>query len=137
MTNGENSETAELRQQLAELLALNQILREQHAATTQRVDTLNQFVLRVAGASSVENVLVKGFETLSAQLEPLRDLTPKRTPMDDDGYARLQNLRDTLARPNWSNASSLSVLELPVAFIGEVVRPQLSSDGTAEGSATS
>ena len=80
MTDGENSETAELRQQLAELLALNQILKDQHAVTTQRVDTLNQFVLRAAGASSVENVLVKGFETLSAQLEPLRDLTQTNAP---------------------------------------------------------
>jgi hypothetical protein len=108
MTDGENSETAELRQQLAELLALNQILKDQHAVTTQRVDTLNQFVLRAAGASSVENVLVKGFETLSAQLEPLRDLTQKRTLLSEAALNRLGDLRKSLNRPDWSDGRAFT-----------------------------
>lgn len=93
------------------------------AELRQQVAELSQFVMRLAGASVVENVLVNGFATLSAQLEPLRDLAPQRTHMKEDEYKRLQILRHSLARPEWTGAGSLSVKEEHVPFIGEVVYP--------------
>lgn len=127
-SKAESIETAELRQQVDELLVLNQILKEQHAVTTERVDTLNQFVLRVAGASSVETILTEGFETLSAQLQPLRDLTPKRTLLSEAALCKLGDLRKSLDRPDWSDGRAFKEKELkglspdrPIETMGEAL----------------
>jgi Ribonuclease G/E len=108
MTKGENSEIAELRRQLADAITMVETLRQQYAASTERADTLNQFIMRVAGASSVEEVLKRGFDTLSAQLEPLRDLTPKRTLLGEAALNQLRDLRTSLDRPDWNNGRAFT-----------------------------
>jgi Ribonuclease G/E len=112
MTKGENSEIAELRRQLADAITMVETLRQQYGASTERADTLNQFIMRVAGASSVEEVLKRGFDTLSAQLEPLRDLTPKRTLLSEAALNQLGDLRKSLKRPDWSNGRAFTDYDL-------------------------
>jgi hypothetical protein len=52
--------------------------------------------------------LINGFSKLSAQLEPLAELTPpRRTPMDPKDAARLAHVRAELKRPSWIGTGSL------------------------------
>jgi Ribonuclease G/E len=108
MTDKKDKDTAALLQQMTELRAANEALRQQSVAATEREDTLNQFIMRVAGASSVEEVLKRGFETLSSQLAPLRDLTPKRTLLSEAALNQLRDLRTSLDRPDWSNGRAFT-----------------------------
>jgi hypothetical protein len=115
MTDNENEDVAALLQQVSQLLTTNQALTQQHLAATERADTLNQFIMRVAGASSVEEVLKRGFETLSSQLEPLRDLTPKRTLLSEAALNQLRHLRTSLDRPDWNDGRAFRANELRAA----------------------
>ena len=108
MTDGEDNDIAKLLQQLTEQNSIITELRQQDAASSERADMLNQFVMRVAGASSVEEVLSKGFKSLSAQLEPLRDLTPRRTLLSYEALKLLGDLRKSLDRPDWSNGRAFT-----------------------------
>lgn len=71
----------------------------------QEVMALRQFVARVAEASTIENVIMNGFSELVTQLQPLRDLTPRRTLLEERGYETLGALHAALARPTWTGSS--------------------------------
>jgi hypothetical protein len=121
MTDKKNSANAMLSEQLAEAIAIIQVLRQQHTAMTERMDTLNQLVMRRVGATSVEDVLASGFETLFTQLEPLRDLTPKRTLLSDVALNRLLHLRKSLDRPDWSDGRAFTDHELGELSLDDLV----------------
>ena len=121
MEKQDNADPARTWQRLTELL--EQLLTQQNTGIDElrrQMTELQGIVAQVAGMNTVGNVLENGFETLTAQLAPLRDLAPRRTLMKTDGYARLRNLREAMAVPAWTGAGSLSVPEKRVPFIGEV-----------------
>jgi hypothetical protein len=74
--------------------------------------------------SNIDNTLSNGLASISDQLRPLReldrlrDLTTQRTRVEREPADRLENLREALKRPKWTDAGSLSVREEPVRFIG-------------------
>jgi hypothetical protein len=78
----------------------------------------------VAETNTMGNVMQHGFATLSAHLAPLRDLTPHRTPLEPEGYARLRNLRASLEREEWGSVQGLEIRQLPVPFIGALPPPR-------------
>jgi hypothetical protein len=82
---------------------------EERMAYMQReMDEMRVLVRQLIGTNAVENVLINGFSKLSAQLEPLAELTPpRRTPMDPKDAARLAHVRAELKRPSWIGTGSL------------------------------
>jgi hypothetical protein len=74
--------------------------------------------------SNIDNTLSNGLASISDQLRPLReldrlrDLTTQRTRVEREPADRLENLREALKRPKWTDAGSLAVREEPVRFIG-------------------
>jgi|HubBroStandDraft_2_1064218.scaffolds.fasta_scaffold07209_3 hypothetical protein len=95
----------------------------------KKVDDLNQAVVGLAGLSAIENVIGAGFETLIAQVQPLRDIATPRQPLVKEENARLTALRASLERPVWSSAGSLSIPEMRVPFMFEnVPGPPLPQD---------
>jgi hypothetical protein len=91
----------------------------------ERADKLTTIVEQLALVSNIDNTLSNGLASISDQLRPLRelerlrDLTTPRTPVEPKPAARLENLREALKRPKWTDAGSLSVMVEPVRFIGE------------------
>ncbi len=87
----------------------------------QEVMALRQLVARVAEANTIENVIMNGFSELVTQLQPLRDLTPRRTPLKDSGNETLRALHTALARPTWTG----SKFEIePLVEIPQSYRPR-------------
>ncbi|QWT21563.1 hypothetical protein KPL74_06040 [Bacillus sp. NP157] len=82
---------------------------QQHLADMRReMEEMRVLVRQLIGTNAVENVLINGFCKLSAQLEPLAELTPpRRTPMDPKDMARLAHVRAELKRPTWIGTGSL------------------------------
>jgi len=74
-------------------------------ALRQEVMELRQFVARVAEASTIENVIINGFSELATQLQPLRELAPRRTLLKEPGYEKLRTLHSALAHPKWTGSS--------------------------------
>lgn len=69
---------------------------------------------RIGEASSTfEEALLKRLETLTAQLAPLRELSPQLAPLPDKVAAMLADIRRSLERPDWSNATRLEPGDLP------------------------
>jgi hypothetical protein len=95
-------------------------LRSQFAEYQQEIGDLKKVIQQIANANAVENILVNGFANVCAQLEPLRDISPQRRPLDQDQAARLRNLQDSLARPKWTGATTLHIEVKPVQFIGAI-----------------
>ncbi|AMA59930.1 hypothetical protein [Bradyrhizobium sp. CCGE-LA001] len=89
-----------------------------------RVDKLTKSVGQLALLSNIDNTLSNALFSISDQLRPLReleglrDLTTQRRRVEPELAARLENLREALERPNWTDAGSLTVREDPVRFIG-------------------
>lgn len=104
-----------------------ELLKQQNQTITEILLAQKAEVLGILGTVTETNtmghVLQHGFSTLSAQLAPLRDLSPRRTPLDPDQFARLDNLRRSLARQEWGDVQGLEVKQLPVPFIGAVPPP--------------
>jgi hypothetical protein len=73
------------------------------------------------GSIEAQPSFVDALKGIVQQLAPLQELAPRRTLMKPGEIVRLQQLRDSLQRPEWTGAGSLSVQESNVAFIGEVV----------------
>lgn len=120
MAQQDDNGNEKLQEQLAELL--EHIKRSDTLELRQQVNDLYNMVRQVAGMNTVENVLMNGIDTLTAQLAPLRDLTPRRTPLGNEGNLRLLSLRQSLARPNWNEAGTLDLpREQGVAFIGQAL----------------
>lgn len=129
-------DAAELRQHTTERLEAwferlgAQFAPTQAAQLWRQVTELNHRVRQLAEMVTVENVMVNGFERLSAQLEPLRELGPSRRQLlNEDQRTRLQNLRDSLKRPKWSSAGLLPTKDTErVPFIGAEV-PRVPAHG--------
>ena len=99
------------------------------AQLQDRVERLNQAVVGLAGLSAIDNVIGNSFETLIAQLEPLKDLSTPRHLLVKDENARLAALRASLDRPVWKSSGSLSTPEMRVPFMFENVSgPPLPQD---------
>jgi len=73
-------------------------------ALREEVLGLRQLVARVAEASAIENVLINGFNELATQLQPLRELTPRRTYLEYSGFEELRTARAALDRPKWTGS---------------------------------
>ena len=67
----------------------------------QQIANLRIMIGNVAQATAIENVISNGFLELSAQLQPLQDLTPRRTPLSEASNAHLLQLQRALERPQW------------------------------------
>jgi hypothetical protein len=67
----------------------------------QQIADLRTMIGNVAQATAIENVISNGFLELSAQLQPLQDLTPRRTSLSDAANAHLLQLQRALERPQW------------------------------------
>lgn len=84
---------------------------EQLAQMRRDVARMEAMVQQLVSASAVENVLINGFTTLSStlteQLQPLADLTPKRTQMSSEEGKRLAKVRAELARQTWTGTNTL------------------------------
>lgn len=94
----------------------------------RRLDRIELAVGRLGEASAGDNLLFNGFETLIAQLEPLRELSPQLAALPADESARLLHLRQSMARPKWEGGGPLPEAREDVHFIGEVApdRPRTS-----------
>lgn len=68
---------------------------------------LAEMVSHLCGMSSMENVLQQGFDTLKAQLAPLRELSPQRKPLEPEANNRLRNIRESLIHPAWDGVDYL------------------------------
>jgi hypothetical protein len=82
----------------------------------------------MADTNATGNVMQQGFETLAAQLAPLRNLAPDRGQLEADDYARLRMLRASLAREEWGRTQGLKVETLPVPYIGAALPPRQTSN---------
>jgi len=77
--------------------------------------------------SNFEEALLTQLETLTAQLAPLRDLSPRLEGPREAVVAELMAIRDNLARPDWNNAKRLDPGARPNTnpFAGGAVSPGL------------
>ena len=95
---------------------------EQLAQMRRDVARMEAMVQQLVSANAVENVLINGFtklsktlkkelqpltDTVTAQLQPLAELAPKRTQMDDGQRKRLTKVRAELKRDIWTGAGTL------------------------------
>lgn len=69
------------------------------------VEQMRGMLGQVAQASSIEHVINNGLASLTAQLEPLRDLTPRRKDPSDAAAKQLQDLILALERPKWRGST--------------------------------
>lgn len=94
-----------------EFKAFREEFEQRHAMSNERMQNelsqLTQMVSQLCGMNAVENVLTHGFEAISAQLAPLRDLAPQRIPLDPIGNAHLRHIRESLASPDWNGVYDL------------------------------
>lgn len=85
--------------------------REQLAELKRDMTRMEEMVRELVGANAIENVLINGFSklstTLSAQLQPLENLTPQRTLMKKPEIKKLRRVREELARQNWAGTITL------------------------------
>jgi hypothetical protein len=81
------------------------------AAMKREMARMEEAIQRLANASAIENVLINGFSTLSTtlteQLQPLADLTPKRTQMRPEEIRKLTRVRAELKRQIWTGTGTL------------------------------
>ena len=77
----------------------------------REIAELKEFVGKLAQASSMEHIFIKGFETikdtLDDKLTPLRELTFERTALPDEAVNRLRDIRVALARPSFTQEQPL------------------------------
>lgn len=85
--------------------------------TTAISDTLISMGYKGDGLQALKAEVIK---EIGLQLAPLQELAPRRTPLEIGAINRLEKLRKSQRRPDWTGAGSLSVPERNVAFIGEV-----------------
>jgi hypothetical protein len=81
---------------------------------------VSKTVMQLAGMGAVENVISNGFNALIEEIAPLRSLAVDRTLMTPEQLVRLRKLTAAGASPEWAGATSLSVRENAVPFIGAV-----------------
>lgn len=58
----------------------------------------------VAQASCIEHVMQQGFERISTQLEPLRDMSEKRQFPSPAVMVAYTNMLNAIAQPKWSGS---------------------------------
>jgi hypothetical protein len=84
---------------------------------SNELSQLHLCVRQIAEVNAIENVLCHGFAEVRKGLDGLRQ-GPNRGTLSEGASSRLQQLRDALASPNWSSATTLSIKDEPVRFIG-------------------
>jgi hypothetical protein len=67
------------------------------------VDSLCVQVAQLRELNALEHVVANGLQNLSALIEPLRDLAPRRVPMPPRTLHRLAVLRRALDRVEWDD----------------------------------
>jgi hypothetical protein len=130
MTDKKDSDAIS-RQQIGELM--ERLERMQSASLGELrsdISELRRYVGQVAEMSTTANVLENGFEVLSTQLAPLRDLAPTRVLLSDNQNLRLRNLRQALQRPDWTSVGTLSPRDRGVPFIGMTAPPPAAGQTT-------
>ena len=100
-----------------------------HDLLWQEIEKLQKAFQLLADANPIPDILINGFDKVTAQLETLRDLTPQKVPMKDDQPARLQSLRNSLARLEWGDVATLKIVDQPPKFIGDVAPPPRQAAG--------
>lgn len=90
-----DDEINRLKEQLGRLVAQVQHLEQARHVDAHQIQNLTQ-------ASALQNVLTQGLDAIREQLEPLRDLTPSRTHLDETRAATLAALRRDAERPLWN-----------------------------------
>jgi len=69
----------------------------------EEVRDLQFKLIQLAGASTLENALARGFDEITQKLGPLEDLRPKRDALDAPSEKTLRRLQVELARPKWGD----------------------------------
>lgn len=89
----------------------------------QQVDELRCMLTELSAKSENQRITNTAQSTLSdalrrivEQLAPLQELAPRRTQMEEKNLKRLDQLRNSLQRPEWSGAGSLTVQEPDISF---------------------
>jgi len=84
-------EFQEIRRELAELQRENAAMRKDLA--------------NVAQAASIENVVQQGFERISNQLEPLRDMSARREYPGREAMEKFTAVQRAIAQPQWRGSN--------------------------------
>ena len=83
---------------------------------------LKQALAEVANANLISSSLDKGFQSLMAELQPLRDLTPQREPLKEHVGAALAGMLKAMEGIKLAGGS-LGIPEVHVPFIGQPLEP--------------
>jgi len=102
---------AEKNERYDDLKKLKEELERQQNSATEKMQGelahLTEMVGQLCGMSSMEHVLQHGFHLIKEQLAPLRELSPQRTPLDEEANNRLRNIRESLIHPAWDGIDYL------------------------------
>jgi hypothetical protein len=93
---------------------------------------MQQALSQVANANVISNSLDKGFSSLMAELQPLRDLTPQRGSVEPPEIAQAAAAMLNAMEGVKLTGDSLEIRPVNVPFIGEV-RPVPSTPGPGGG----
>ena len=106
----QNREIEELKRKVSEL--------------SSSVNIVSDWAINNASGQGV-NPLINGFDEISKVLKtylaPLRNLAPVNNQLPHGRARRLKELYAAMGVPDWSNVTSLTVQELPVIFIGDLL----------------
>jgi hypothetical protein len=84
----------------------------EHPVLNEALALLATRLAELASYDLLGDVMTHGFKTLSAQLEPLRQLVPPSVPeLDRDVYLAMVQVQASLDRPSWLNTGTLQVLD--------------------------
>ncbi len=85
----------------------------ENAELRRELESLKEFVGKLAQASSIEHIFTKGFDDIKDQLEdklaPLRALAPVRAALPETAAASLRDIRLSLKRPNFNLDETKSI----------------------------
>jgi hypothetical protein len=101
------------------------------AATTERLNELNEALERLEGYERIANPLREGLQEIAEQLKPLRQL-PRRTDrlgleLPDETVDALEGLRASLVQPRWDGAGRIP-MEDGLPFFGQVPDQETADD---------
>ena len=92
-------EITRLREQLATVAAHLHQIEHARQLDAHQIQNLTQ-------ASALQNVLSQGLEAIREQLQPLRDMSPRRNALNEADQQKLRSLREDSERPTWNGDAS-------------------------------
>jgi hypothetical protein len=101
-------EIVRLRDELGRLAAQMQLLEQARHLDAHQIQNLTH-------ANAIQNVISQGLDAIREYLQPLRDLTPSRTGLDERGMAVLVALRTDAERPRWNGDESFEAYDWATA----------------------